>query len=59
MSRTSHLSPTPQETEVLRKYAEFHRRLGGLLLELTQDAEVYWVGELLERAFSEADTRFR
>ena len=55
---TSQPSPTPQETEVLRKYAEFHRRLGGLLQELLSDAKVYWVGDLLGQAFSEADTRF-
>ena len=56
----SEVFPTPYQDnpEVLRKYAEFHRRLGGLLGDLTDEAEVYWTGTLLRQAFGGAGTRF-
>lgn len=47
-----------KDSEILRRYAEFHRRLGEMMVDLIQEAQVYWIGDLLEEAFGREAMRF-
>ena len=54
----SELEEREADLPVSRAYAEFHRRLGELMMALCERSQVLWAGDVLKRHFSAEELRF-